>query len=194
MVRGKNGRSASRREPSSRKVRQRARRGASRRRASKIIRNQTLQPRKGHENIEFILNFLANAERDYLLLAEIDQLKELEQLLGAATSDQLFACVFPTKDIDEFSDQYGKPLSFIHDSRSSHFRYHTIFCCARKVYDMLTSSYYVDHLDEDGTEKERFAAYSSLFVTARTVAKPTTSTCSLSEYLAIRKGRRANVS
>lgn len=144
---------------------------------------------EGSRNISFLLDFLANAGRDYLLISEIEQLEKLQQLLVASTDDQAFAEVFPQKDIDDFLDEHGKPLAYVRGDKGTHLRNHVIPHCARKAYDMLIGAHFANELND--VDVERFAACDNLYDAAVVVAKPMSPARSLKACLMAKLDRKA---
>lgn len=151
--------------------------------------NLTIPTTEGGWNIAFLLDFLANAKKNYLLVTEIDQLEKLQRLLLASTDDQAFAEVFPQKDIDDFLDEHGKPLAYVRGDKGTHLRNHVIPHCARKAYDMLISAHSANELND--VDVERFAACDSLYDAAVVVAKPMSPARSLKACLMAKLDRKA---
>lgn len=163
-----------------------------RRRMGETIRCINEGTRKGHENIDFLFDFLANAKRDHLFVSGNEVLYRLQRLFMAYADNELFEKEFPAEDIDSYLDQQGRPLSYIHESKSRHFRYHTIRCCARKAYDMLTSSSSIEKLDE--LDEKEFKYYSDLYDVLRVAAGPVSTAHSLKELIEAKVDRKARVS
>lgn len=153
--------------------------------------NLTITITEGCQNIQFLLDFLANAKRDYLIIAELDQIEKLQQLLETGANNQLFEQTFPQQDIDNFLDRHGRPLAYVHGNKNSHIRYHIIPHCARKAYDMLVSNYCLEKLED--VEVERFAACDELYDTVVAVANPTTTARGLRERLVGKRDLRTGV-
>lgn len=141
------------------------------RKALKVARRVDSEEKRGHENIQYMLDFLASADIYTLRNDGIDNARKLQRLLEAYHSDEIFDAEFPQKSIESFRNEKGKALPSLDGDRREYFRRRTLSLCAGKLYDMLRGSSFMKTLSY-GSSSGTSAIYEKAFKTAVSVAYP----------------------
>lgn len=129
------------------------------------------EEKRGHENIKYMLDFLASADIYALRNAGTDNLRRLQRMLEAYHDDAAFDAEFPEKSINSFQNEKGKALPSTDGDRRAYFRQRTLLLCAGKLYDMMMGSSFMK-TPSYAPSGDMPASYEKVFKTAVSIAHP----------------------
>lgn len=137
------------------------------------VRRIDAEERRGYENIEYMLSFLACADVATLHNASDVELRKLHRLISAYYDDEIFEAEFPQKSLEGFHGKMGKPLASGDGDKGEYFRQRTLRFCAEKLYDMLRGSTFMKTLSASyATTNDNSKIYNEIYKTVVNIVHP----------------------